>query len=210
MNKFGMYNAATMKDEKDKNYDEETEVVPEEHGEDAEIRDDEAAEELMGMKLKALRSKLKECEETKAKTLEDLQRARADFLNSKRRIEEQAARDSERTAIRIITDLLPLLDSFDTALSDVKRLHELDPTWRSGIEGIHALLKNFLRAEEVTEIETLGKHFNPHEHEAISNTPVDDNAAVDTVISVLQKGYKWKDVVIRPAKVAVGIKKEQF
>lgn len=181
----------------------ETEVVPtdEESLEETEL---EAEEEFCARKLKSLRTKLAETEETKAKLHEDLQRARADFLNSKRRLEEQSLRNSERVTERLITDLLPLIDSFETAMSDKEALGRLDPKWKSGMEGIHALLINFLKSYGVTEIETEGKHFNPHEHEAISNVPVTDNTHVDTVITVLQKGFKRNDTVLRPAKVTVG------
>lgn len=175
-------------------------VLPEETSE-PEIDESEGR---MEDKIKSLKAKLKESEDARTELLEDLQRTKADFLNSKRRIEEQSARNNERTTERLLTDLLPLIDSFDTAMSDKEMLGRLDPKWKSGMEGIHGLLINFLKSYGVTEIETEGKHFSPHEHEAISNVPVTDAKQVDTVITVLQKGFKRNNTVLRPAKVTVG------
>ncbi len=158
-------------------------------------------------KLKSLKTKLKKSEEERVKLLEDLQRTKADFLNSKRRLEEQSLRNNERVTERILIDLLPLLDSFETALGDTEALERLDPNWKTGIQGIYSLFTNFLRTNGIVEIESEGKHFSPHEHEAISNIPVTDAAQIDKVISVLQKGYKRNDVVLRPAKVTVGVEK---
>ncbi len=190
-------------DDKDEIQLEEVEIdsVPEETIE-PEI---EESEGRMEDKIKSLKAKFKESEDARMQLLEDLQRTKADFLNSKRRIEEQSIRNNERVTERLLTDLLPLIDSFETAMSDKEALERLDPKWKSGMEGIHALLMNFLKSYGVTEIETNGKHFSPHEHEAISNVPVTDAKLVDTVISVLQKGFKRNDTVLRPAKVTVGI-----
>ncbi len=161
-------------------------------------------EEHIGDSLKVLKSKLKESEGARAKLMEDLQRARADFLNSRRRIEEQSVRDVERVTNNFLIDLLPLLDSFDTALSHKESIEKLDPVWQKGIEGIRSLLTNFLNRYNVTEISTKGSHFNPHEHEALTSVLVADDKLVDTIVEVLQKGYKRNDTVLRPAKVTVG------
>lgn len=182
---------------------EDAEIIDElvEEGETLEVEEVEAYE---GGKIKKLRDSLKACEAEKMKSLEDLQRSRADFLNSKRRLEEQLERDRERIIERMIIDLIPLVDSFDTALSNPQALDELTPTWRAGIEAIHGQLKSYLKSNHVEEINPLGSTFDPHEHEAVSNVPTTEKKQIDTVIAVLQKGFKRKDVVIRPAKVAVG------
>lgn len=200
---FHMYNADTM-DDRHKQEPEDIETVLEDEvsGEEFEVEEIEAAG---AQKIKKLRDALKVCEEEKSKHLDDLQRARADFLNSKRRLEEQLERDRERITNKMLEELLPLIDSFDTALSDTAALDRADDKWRSGITAIHNQLMSFLKSNKVEEIETLGKPFNPHEHEAIANTPVTDHTQADTVVAVLQKGFKRNDAIIRPAKVAVGI-----
>lgn len=182
---------------------EEMDFIPEEieAGDEPDIEDIEAQS---AEKMKKLRDSLKASEAEKMKALEDLQRARADFLNSKRRLEEQLARDRERIIERMIIDLLPLVDSFEAAQANKELWEKIDPIQRTGIEGIYAQLMSYLKSNNVEVIETLGKHFSPHEHEAVANVPVTDEAQRDTVIAVLQKGFKRNDVIIRPAKVAVG------
>jgi len=164
----------------------------------------EDEEESTKDKIKQLRKKLAVCQAEKDKSLEDLQRTRADFLNSKRRLEDQLARDRERITEKVLTDFLPLLDSFDTALAHDEDEPEHNAKWKKGVEAMHGQFMSLLKSYEIEEIETLGKKFDPREHEAVSNVPTEDTSHVDTVMAILQKGYKRKDTIIRPAKVIVG------
>lgn len=158
-----------------------------------------------GTKLKKLKEKLKDAEEAKRRALEDLQRAKADFLNSRKRLEEQLERDRERITERHIEDILPLADSFEMAMQDPS-WNEADAVWRRGVEGIYAQLSGLLRNYGVSKIDAVGKPFNPTEHEAVSDVKVVDEAKDHTVVQVLQNGYKRKDTVVRPARVVVGVK----
>lgn len=158
----------------------------------------EAAEEQSLDKIKRLRDKLKACEADKMSALEDLQRARADFLNSRRRLEEQLERDRERITLRHIEALLPLADSFDMAFQD-PAWQTADPVWKKGIEAIFGQLQAVFRSHSVAVIDPQGAEFDPAEHEALA-----DNGGDHAVSEVLQKGYKMNDRVIRPAKVIVG------
>lgn len=184
--------------------DEVEEIVTEDDAtpQDTDI-DLEDEEEQLGDKLKNMRKKLVACEAEKQKHLEDLQRARADFLNSRRRIEDQVSRDRERATDKILVELLTLADSFDIAMSD-KEWASVDAKWRSGVGAIQSTLASLLRQYQVTPQDPVGSHFNPEEHEAVLNTPVTDETQIDTVIAVLQKGYKRGDHIIRPARVVVG------
>ena len=176
-------------------------ILPEDT--DVELEEEEA---LLGDKLKSLRKKLAECESEKQKHLDVLQRTRADFLNSKRRLEEQVLRDKERATDKILAELLIVADSFDIAMGDTAQWEALDQKWRGGVEAIHAKLMSILRGNNVVAIDPTGEAFNPQEHEAVSNSHVEDDAQVDTIIAVLQKGYKRNDDIIRPARVIVGTK----
>ena len=149
-------------------------------------------------KIKALRDKLAECEDAKRQSLEDLSRARADFLNSKKRNEEQLIRDRERITERHMEDLLPLADSFEMAMRD-PAWASADPKWRSGVEGIHNQLMNLFKSNNMELLDPAGQEFNPHEHEALMDT-----GNGNKVSNVIQRGYKIGDRVLRPAKVAVG------
>src|SRR5690606_19600211 len=110
---FSRYNAPAMKENENHNSDEET--VLEEETDDSFEPELEDIEEAAGDKLKKLRDKLKACDEDKRQILEELQRSKADFLNSRKRLENQLERDRERITTGHIEELLPLKDSFDIA-----------------------------------------------------------------------------------------------
>ncbi len=191
----------------DSHKDFDDEIVSEEETlpEDIELEDGEE-EARTTDKLKALREKLRTCEEEKRGFHEELQRARADFLNSKRRLEEQLARDKERAADKILIELLTLVDSFDTAMADKTLWNSVDERWRGGVEAIHNKLLSVLKSSGVVPLDPTGQSFNPEEHEAVSNNTVEDDHDVDRILAVLQKGFKRNDTVIRPARVVVGTK----
>lgn len=197
-----MYNAPTMVGNHTHD-DEEIILENENEGVDIDLETEEAG---MNDKLKQLREKLKACEEEKQKAQDDLQRARADFLNSRRRLEEQLERDKERATDKILTELITLIDSFDTAMMDKKLWESTDEKWRTGVEAIYAKLLGILSSKNVTATDPLGLPFNPEEHEAVSNTIVEDDAHVDTIMAVLQKGFVRNGIPLRPAKVVVGTK----
>lgn len=191
-----------MVDKKNQNNDED--VVLE--TEDATPLESELVdvEELVAEKLKSSRDKLKACEEEKRTALEDLQRAKADFLNGRKRLEEQLMRDRIRITSAHIEELLPLADSFNMAISS-PTWDTVEERWRKGVEGILMQLSGILKGYGVTTIETTGVPFNPALHEAVANVEVKTTEEIDTVVTILQKGYKQGDVVIRPAKVTVGV-----
>lgn len=171
--------------------------------EDAELEDEES---LAKDKLKSLRDKLRHSEEERKKCLDDLQRTKADFLNSRRRLDEQLARDKERATDKLIMELLTLADSFDMAMLDRELWEKMDTRLKTGIEAIQAKLSSILASNNITTISPEGVMFDPNEHEAVSNTTVTDDDDVDKVITVLQRGYKRNDDIIRPARVVVGTK----
>lgn len=152
-------------------------------------------EENAANKLKKIQAKLKACETARRELQEDVQRAKADFLNARKRLQEQSARDLERLRAEHFSQLLPLADSFEAAMND-PQWSEADQRWRQGVEGIYAQLSSLLQAAGVSAIDPLGTSFDPHEHEAL-------NGEGDTVTAVYQKGYRLDNVVIRPAKVSV-------
>lgn len=158
----------------------------------------EEAEGRLEDKLSKLKAALREAQEEKRISLEQLQRERADLLNARKRLEEQTRLDRERAVARHIEELLPLCDSFDMAVND-PAWQKADPTWRKGVEGIYGQLMGLLGNYGVTVLAPLGEPFNPHEHEALI-----DNGGDHKVTTVIQKGYKRGDTIIRPARVAVG------
>lgn len=187
-------------DTKKNNTDTEEEIIltGEDNPEDIEIEDVEKSSEV---KVKKTREKLMQCEKEKAEILEELQRAKADYLNSKRRLSEQTQLDRERILNDFLRSLLPLCDSFDMATADTKIWESIDENWRKGVEGIQNQLNAILKQHGVEALEANGEHFDPNRHEAMS--AIDDDGESETVAQVLQKGYVRNGEVIRPAKVII-------
>ena len=141
--------------------------------------------------------------------LEESQRTKADFLNAKRRLEEERKRDRERGTISHIEDLIPLCDSFQVAMSNKEVWEKADENWRKGIEGIYSQLQNILSSNQVSVINPIHTTFNPHQHEALSTIPVTDEKEDHMVMAVIQMGYELKKTdntteIIRPARVIIG------
>lgn len=178
---------------------EDTEVIEEEL---------EDIEENSVQKLKTLKEKLKQSEKEKMGHLENLQRAKAEFLNGKRRLEEERARDTQRAITNQIEKLLPLSDSFHMATSNKEAWEGVDPTWRKGMESIYTQLQNILISYGVNEINPLGETFDPFLHDAMANIPVTNKEDHHKIISVIQNGFvrtvNDKEELIRPARVTVG------
>ena len=201
----------TDKNEKhhNNNNDEET-VIEEEEAAHADETDLEDIEEHASTKLKSLREKLKACQEEKRKHLEDAQRAKADFLNARTRLEEEKRLDRERARLEHIETLLPLCDSFDMAMADTDAWNEAPEKWRKGFEGIFTQLRSILTAYGVSIIDPTGQPFDPNLHEAVGNEPVADESKHDQITRTVQKGYVLESGgtprLIRPARVIVGSK----
>ena len=128
--------------------------------EDAELEDEES---LAKDKLKSLRDKLKHSEEERKKCQDDLQRTRADFLNSRKRLDEQLARDKERATDKLIMELLTLADSFDMAMLDTELWEKMDTNLKTGIEAIQAKLSSILKGNNITTISPLGEMFDRYQ-----------------------------------------------
>jgi molecular chaperone GrpE len=144
--------------------------------------------------------------EEKAKAeryLANWQRAEADFLNYKKRAEQERSEELKSANIRLILNILPVLDDFERAFNSLPSgLAEL--TWIDGISLIHRRLWAALQAQGLSEIEAVGEPFDPAFHDAVAQEEGKDGEVIEEV----QKGYKLYDRVIRPTLVVVGKSKE--
>lgn len=130
--------------------------------------------------------------------LDRLARAQAEFENARRRATKEQQDFRDYAAADAIKPLLPVLDSFERALQ-VKS----DPgDFRSGVELIYKQLQDSLAKVGVRAIPAKGEQFDPHVHEAIEMVETSD-AADHEVLEELQRGYKIKDRLLRPAMVKV-------
>jgi len=138
------------------------------------------------------------------KYLANWQRAQADYINFKRRSEQEKEDTKQFGNSVLIVSLLPVMDDMERALASIpaKLAHR---TW---VDGMRLILRKFqavLEAQGLSEIKAVSKQFDPELHEAVMRAPGKE----EVVIEELQKGYKLKDRVIRPSKVVVGQGKEQ-
>lgn len=126
-------------------------------------------------------------------------RALADFDNYRKRVERERASSARSGKREIILRLLEVIDSFDRALQHI----DAEPSSMSeGLQAIHRKLLGLLEAEGVTLVESLGETFDPQFHEAIGSVQTHEYAS-GTVAEELQRGYRWGDEVLRPARVRV-------
>ncbi|MDY3118869.1 MAG: nucleotide exchange factor GrpE [Peptoniphilus sp.] len=134
------------------------------------------------------------------KELEDrCMRLQADYSNFRRRSGEEKQQMHLLGMEKLALDILPILDNFERALAtdDVK-----DEKFYEGMRMIADQFRSELAKNDIVEIEALDEPFDPSLHHAVM-TEEKEGVEADRVIAVLQKGYKLKDRVIRPAMVKV-------
>ena len=154
-------------------------------------------------KIDALDTLIKEKDE-KIKNYEEINlRLQAEFMNYKRRREEEVSKMLKYSEEEIIKEFLPILDNFERAIKmDDDNLDDEVSKFLEGFKMVYTQIKNMLDKFEVKEIESLGKEFDPTYHQAVMKESVPDKES-GIVLEVFQKGYMYKDRVIRPAMVKV-------
>lgn len=128
-------------------------------------------------------------------------RVTAEMLNTIRRKDEETSRLLKYSNESLILEILPIIDNFERAFS-IKTDNEDIINYQKGIEMIYTSLINVLNKFEVKEIDALNKEFDPTFHQAVM-TDEKEGVKENIVIEVMQKGYTYKDKVIRPAMVKV-------
>ncbi len=125
-------------------------------------------------------------------------RAKAETENVRRRALEDIARAGKFAVEKFATELLAVKDSLEAALANENQNAE---NLKAGVELTLKQLSAAFEKSRLVEISPLGEKFDPHKHQAISQTEADGEP--NHVLSVLQKGYALHDRVIRPALVIV-------
>ncbi len=177
---------------------------------DPEITDDvvfEATEEGEGEalskdKIKKLREDLKTAQTEKADYLASWQKERADFINYKKGEDDRRKQVTEYARESFIEDLMPVLDGFDMAFGNKEAWEKVDKGWRSGIEYIHQQFLKVLEDNGISQIApSEGEKADALLHEVMEVSPTDVEEKDGEIFAVMQKGYKIKDRIIRPARV---------
>ena len=129
------------------------------------------------------------------------QRTAADFANFRRRTAEEREREAGLAGESLLIKALAIADDMDRALAAVPANLTAEP-WVEGVAAIHRKLLALLESEGVTPFESVGKEFDPREHEAIAQVPGSGKPAGE-VIAEHQKGWRIRDRILRPAVVSV-------
>lgn len=143
--------------------------------------------------LENLQIKLKELEE-------EALRAKADLINYRKRKDEEVSNMLKYSNADIILSLLPVLDNLERAID--KNVSEEIKKYNEGVKLIYNQIKEILSSYEVKEIEALNKEFDPVYHQSVSMIK-DETKESGIVLEVYQKGYTYKDKVLRPAMVII-------
>jgi molecular chaperone GrpE len=148
-------------------------------------------------------ARLTELEARHAEVSDAYLRAKAEAENTRRRAEEEVSKARKFAIDAFAESLLPVRDSLEAAIAIPAATPE------QLLEGVHATLRQLSQALERNKVLPInppaGTRFDPHQHQAISVVPADQEA--NTVVAVLQKGYLIADRVLRPALVTVAAAK---
>lgn len=163
----------------------------------------EEAKKETGKKKKESGNKaLLECQKQNAELNEKILRLNAEMANIKRHAMEDKERFMKYEGEEILTKLLPMVDNFERAIALEQSENEELNKFLEGFKMIYANLLTTLKSVGVEEIEALGKPFDPNKMEAVLTESIVEEET-NVVLDVLQKGYIYKDKVLRPAMVKV-------
>lgn len=172
------------------NDNEDEEIISEEDGEVSAV--------------KKLKERLAVCVKEKQEYLDKWQRGTAEFQNARKRDAEDNERFRKYASEGLITELLPVLESFNMAFSNKEAWEKVDKNWRVGVEYIANQLKGVLEGNGLKELNPIGDNFDPMLHEAVAFEEVTDVSKNQKITEVTHKGYMFYDRVIKAPKVKVG------
>ena len=178
--------------------DETTETSEKVENEEA----DETAKDTEKKSGKKLFGKKKDKKDEKIEELTDkLTRQMAEFDNFRKRTEKEKSQMYEVGAKDIIEKILPVVDNFERGLAAVTE-EEKENAFVQGMEKVYKQLMTTLEGIEVKPIEAVGKEFDPNFHNAVMHVE-DENLGENIIAEEFQKGYLYRDSVVRHSMVKV-------
>ena len=181
---------------------EETAEQEEVSEEAEEASEEEETEEGSGFMKKFGRKNKKDKKDEKIEELTDrLTRQMAEFDNFRKRREKEKSQMYEIGAKDIIEKILPVVDNFERGLDAVKEEDKEDP-FIQGMEMVYKQLMTVLGELGVKPIEAVGKEFDPNLHNAVMHVE-DENFGENIIAEEFQKGYVYRDSVVRHSMVKV-------
>jgi molecular chaperone GrpE len=187
---------------------EEEKVIPidgvraEREAELSQASDDSSAQGTQAGGETSLASELQKLKAEKEELLQTMIRRQADFENFRKRTERDRHEEGRRGVERLVLELIPVLDGFDRALQG----HD-DPAheeYRKGVTLIRKQLWDAIAKHGVQRIESAGKIFDPHQHQAIERLESEEYPD-GFIVAVFQDGYMFHGRVLRPAIVRVAV-----
>ncbi len=151
-----------------------------------------------------LKLRIKELEKKNAELLDNWQRDKAEFINTRKRDEGDKREFLKFAKEDIIAELLPVLDSFESAFKNKEAWEKVDKNWRVGVEYIHSQLTSILTSHGLKVINPAGQLYDHARDEAIETVKIDEKENDGKILDVVQVGYELNGKEIRPPKVRVG------
>ncbi len=172
-----------------------------EAGEDPESKTSEGPEEEKGGKKKHGKKNKKDPRDEKIEELEDrVKRQMAEFENFRKRTDKEKSQMFDMGAKNVIEKILPVIDNFERGLENVPE--GADDAFVNGMKMIYKQMTDELDKIGVKAIEAVGQPFDPNIHNAVMQTESEEYES-GTVAQELQKGYMYRDTLVRPSMVSV-------
>lgn len=151
--------------------------------------------------LEALRKDFEAAQKERAELLDKLQRAQAEFENIRRRLEKEKSDIIRYAPSDTIQALLPVVDDFERAMST----EGVPEDFKQGLELIHRRIFEVFQRAGLTPIEEHDT-FDPNLHFAVDRAPASEDQSDHQILEVYQKGYRFKDRLLRASMVKVAVK----
>lgn len=168
--------------------------TPETNGGPQEPGDNEDIASELNAEMESLRQQVQDHQE---KVL----RIQADYDNFRRRTRQEKEEFAKYASAKLLEELIPVVDNFERALAAGKETNDYDSLYK-GLEMTFRQMDQVLRQEGLEPMDSVGKPFNPDFHQAIMQVESEDYEE-GIVVEEVQKGYKLKEKVLRPAMVKV-------
>jgi molecular chaperone GrpE len=154
--------------------------------------------------IKKLREKLKVAIDEKQKYLDGWQRDKAEFVNARKRDEEDKKQLLKFAEANLISELIPALDAFDMAMANKEAWEKADKNWRVGVEYIYSQISNTLQNHGLTKIDPKGQLFDPNHQHSVAIIETGRKDEDGKILEVVAYGYSLNGKVIREPQVKVG------
>ena len=142
-----------------------------------------------------------EPEKQEPDNLDQLLRLKADFENTKKRLEREKQEQAKFANERLLIEILPIVDNLDRAMTSLSEGHDPEQV-RKGLKLAQEELHQVLESHGVTTVPAVGKPFDPQFHEAVATVESQDKED-GTVVDEIQRGYVLNGRLIRPSRVRI-------